>query len=140
MKLNKITTKSASNKAMNALVIAGGGMLGKGLSSLVPISNQKSVQAIIAVLGLLAATGVKNSTVANLGIGITAGQLIDLISETAGGIVPQTNIAIVDKFLAASFDNDANATLKGITAYYDNPFLTETKELFEQPNNSLQFQ
>lgn len=116
----KPTTKATQIKGIDALTIAAGGILGKGLSGFIPASvNPKLAKLGLFLTGVIAATTTSNKKLSNLGIGVAATQILDLGSETISGMIPKTGQAQVDKFLESAFDT--NTALAGITAGYNFP-------------------
>lgn len=103
MKLQKFKTDAAGSAIGTALGVTAGAMLSGGISGVIPIKNQTIAKAIVAVTGVALATLVGGQDTAakavrNIGIGMTAQQGKELISDAVKPMLP-ANTGMATKFL-----------------------------------------
>lgn len=103
MKLQKFKADAAGSAIGTVLGVATGAMLSGGVSGAIPVNNKTVVKAIVAITGVALATLVGGQDTAakvvrNIGIGMSAQQSKEILSENLKPMLPaDTNVAT--KFL-----------------------------------------
>ncbi|WP_323027979.1 hypothetical protein [Gelidibacter japonicus] len=93
MKIQKFKTDNAGNALGTAAGVIAGAMLSSGVSGAIPMQNKTAAKAIVAVAGvaLTAFVGGQDAgakAVRNIGIGMTAQQGKEIISEAVKPMLP----------------------------------------------------